>query len=246
MNFETIRFTSDAGVSRIQLDRPKRRNALNMAMIRELAACVKSIASDPEANVVLLAGDDVAFCAGQDLKEPEAPEFIPELNALLLQIEACPKPVIAVIGGWCLAGGLELALACDLRVASEDAKIGDYHSRINSLGGAGALARLPRLIGVAATKALYFTGDVLSGRQAHAIGLVNEVHAAHEHAAAVMELACRIAEKNPVLLAKAKETLRFSMELPLQAAIDLSIVNQRRLIEDLGVDFVASYSGKSS
>lgn len=246
MEFEAIRFTAEAGIGHIQLDRPRRRNALNMTMIRELKACLEAIAADPEVRVVLLEGDDVAFCAGQDLKEPEAPEFIPELNALLFQIEACPKPTIAVIGGWCLAGGLELAISCDLRVASEEAKIGDYHSRINSLGGAGALARLPRLIGVSATKALYFTGDVLSGQQACSIGLVNEVHPVADYRNAARALAGRIAEKHPRVISKAKEVLAASAGLPLDEAIALTLVNQREVIKDLDLDFVGSYSGRSA
>lgn len=246
MKFETIRFAAKSGIGRIRLDRPERRNALNMTMVRELQAAVEAVAADPELRVVLIEGDGAAFCAGQDLKEPEAPEFVPELNRLLFRIEALAKPSIAAIGGWCLAGGLELAIACDLRVASEEARIGDYHSRINSLGGAGALARLPRLIGVSATKALFFTGDVLSGRQALSIGLVNEVHPAADYRSAARSLAARIADKHPTVIARAKEGLAASAGLPLDRAVEMTRAMQRQIVEELRVDFVGDYAGRRS
>jgi len=244
MAYETLVYEVRATAARIQLNRPRRRNALNGAMIDELRACIDAIADDDEIRAAILIGDDVAFCAGQDLKEPEPTDFVARLNALLFAMEDCPKPLIAAIGGWCIAGGLELALACDLRVASQGAKIGDWHARINSLGGAGAIVRIPRLIGLAAAKELIFTGEVLDGEAARAIGLVNQAHPAESYEDAAFALAEKIAQNNPLTIRRAKETLKYASELPLRTAVELSIVNQNRLISDLSVDFVADYADR--
>jgi enoyl-CoA hydratase/carnithine racemase len=242
---QTLLFETRQSVARIQLDRPRRRNALNNDMIDELSTCIDMITRDEDIRAAVLLGDDVAFCAGQDLKEPEPDDFIPKLNRLLYQIEDCPKPIIAAIGGWCIAGGLELALACDLRVASKDAKIGDWHAKIKSLGGAGAIVRLPRLIGLAAAKELIFTGDAIDGEKAWLIGLVNQYHSAERYEAAAFELADKIAQIDPLTIQRAKETLKYVPEMPVRSAIDLSLLNQSRLVADLSVDFVADYSTKS-
>lgn len=245
MQYETLLYEIRSATARIQLNRPRRRNAINMAMVEELHACVAAVAGDNGIRAVVLVGDDVAFCAGQDLKEPEPGEFIPRLNALLFAIEDCPKPVIAAIGGWCIAGGLELALACDLRVASRNVRIGDWHARINSLGGAGAVVRLPRLIGMAAAKQLIFTGDAVDGEKAQSIGLVNEVHAPDAYEAAAFALADRIAGNNPFTVSRAKQALRDTAGLPLRAAVELSVARQASLISDLAVDLVADYQSKA-
>src|SRR6185437_15911477 len=109
---------------------------------------------------LVITGDAHAFSAGQDLKEPEPPGFAEEINAVFGVLEVFPKPTVAAISGWCIAGGLELALCCDMRVAAEDARIGDWHARINSIGGAGATVRLVRLVGLARAKELVFSGAV--------------------------------------------------------------------------------------
>jgi enoyl-CoA hydratase/carnithine racemase len=241
---ETLLFEKRQATARIQLSRPRRRNALNNATIDELDACLAAVAADDEIRAIVLIGDEVAFCAGQDLKEPEPADFIRKLNSLLFEMEAFPKPIIAAIGGWCIAGGLELALSCDLRIASTDAKIGDWHAKIKSLGGAGAIVRLPRLIGLAAAKELIFTGDVVSAERALSVGLVNQVHSPDQYEKAAFDLADKIALIEPQTIRMAKETLQYVPELPYRSAIELSLVNQRRLIADLSLNFVTDYSDK--
>ena len=131
--------------------------------------------SNDEVRAVVITGNEQAFSAGQDLKEEEPPSYLDTINAVFGRLEALPKPTIAAINGWCIAGGLELALCCDLRVCGEAAKIGDWHARINSIGGAGATVRLVRTIGLTRAKELVFSARVVDAREAVELGLVQQI-----------------------------------------------------------------------
>src|SRR5690606_37088522 len=139
----------------ITLNRPKSRNAISIAMMQELSAALAQCADDPDARVVVITGGPSCFSAGRDLKEaakqtPDQAEIARSAwTSLAEAIEKHPLPVIAAIEGWCLTGGLELALLCDLRVAGSDASFGITSARLGSIAGFGGTQRLPRLIGQA-------------------------------------------------------------------------------------------------
>jgi enoyl-CoA hydratase/carnithine racemase len=126
----------------VRLNRPARRNALNLRLLEELGTVLQQAEASERVRALVVAGNAQAFSAGQDLKEEEPPNYVAAINAVFGRLESLPMPTIAAIDGWCIAGGLELALCCDLRVCAETAKIGDWHARINSIGGAGATVRL--------------------------------------------------------------------------------------------------------
>jgi enoyl-CoA hydratase len=239
--FENILVSRDGHATTIKLDRPRRRNALSLALVREMSTALDEIERDDDCRVLMFLGDDVAFCAGQDLKEPHSDAFIPELNVVFDRIESFAKPTIAVIGGWCIAGGLELAMVCDLRVGSEEAKLGDWHAKINSLGGGGAVARLPRLIGMARAKELILTGEAVDGRTAHAYGLLNFVHPASEYVGAARALAERVARIDPRTAQRAKAVMHKLAEMPLAEAVAESLVEQNRFLAEMAVDLQGDF-----
>ena len=163
-------------VARIGLNRPDVRNAINKQVVDELLALLDALASDPSVAVVVLAGEGKLFASGADISELRArrsPDALRAFNARLFQaVEDFPRPTIAAIHGFALGGGLELALACDLRVAARSAKLGLPEVGLGIYPAAGGTWRLPRLIGLGKAKELVFTGRILDGQQAHELGLV--------------------------------------------------------------------------
>jgi enoyl-CoA hydratase/carnithine racemase len=224
----------DGRIATIRINRPRRRNALSPSLVRELRDVLDRLAGDDSVGALVITGDDVAFSSGADLKEPEPPRYADEINECFNRLERFPKPTVAAISGWCIAGGLELALACDLRVASTDSKIGDWHVKINSIGGAGATVRLVRLIGLPRAKELVYTGAAVDGEEARRIGLVNRIAPPEEYLAAARALAEEIAAQNPVTLEHAKRSLNAAVDLDLNAAIDHSLELQETVRRRLG------------
>src|SRR5262249_48118571 len=158
------------------LNRPKALNAINARLAQELEEVVDVVADDDAIRAVILTGGNKVFCVGADIKESVTREttLLRQINVrrnyrFYQKLEDMGKPVIAAIAGHCLGGGLEIAIACDLRVAAENASIGDAHSRIGVIGGAGATVRLPRLIGVAKAKEMILFGDPISASEAYRI-----------------------------------------------------------------------------
>jgi enoyl-CoA hydratase/carnithine racemase len=224
------------GIRVLRIARPRRRNALSPALITALRAEVERLEDEPDVRAVVITGDDAAFSSGADLKEAEPRLYTEEINAAFNRLEALPKPTIAAIGGWCIAGGLELAMACDLRIAARDAQIGDWHVKINSIGGAGATVRLVRLIGLPAAKDLVFTGRAVDGDEALRLGLVNRVCEPERRLETALALAREIAAHNPVTVANAKGSLNAAVDLDLHGALDHSLALQRDVRRRLGED----------
>jgi enoyl-CoA hydratase len=172
------------GVAVVTLNRPEAMNALSRALIAEYETAFDRLARDPSCDVIILTGAGRAFCAGLDLKElgGEAGDAGgPEpARGLVEPILACAQPVIAAINGPAVTGGFELALACDILIASTAARFADTHARVGILPGAGLSQRLPRLIGISRAKELSLTGNYLSAETALAWGLVNRVVAPEE------------------------------------------------------------------
>jgi enoyl-CoA hydratase len=213
---------------RLTLNRPAKLNALTHELVEALDHAIADAAADPDVRVIVIAGAGRAFSAGYDLSE-EAVERIESPVAwrgvlardvaVTMRIWDCPKPVIAQVHGYCVAGGLELAMACDLVVASEDAQFGEPEIRY---GSAPVTLLMPFLVGQKKTRELLFTGDLVDAREAQRIGLVNRVVPHDELAAEVDRLADRLARTPPEVMAPTKRMLNRAME----AGIDLgAIVN---------------------
>jgi enoyl-CoA hydratase len=201
---------------RLTLNRPAKLNAISRELREALTEAIEEATNDDAVRVIALAGAGRAFCAGYDLSEGQ-PTSAWEWRAVLgddvaatLAVWRCPKPVIAQVHGYALAGGLELAMACDLIVASEDAQIGEPEIRF---GSAPVTLLMPFLIGQKKTRELLMTGDLIDAREAERIGLINRVVPAAQLEAEVDALADRLARVPPDVMAPTKLMLNRAMEV---------------------------------
>jgi len=211
------------------LNRPRELNALSLPMMERLAGILDETEADPAVRCLVITGAGRAFCAGADLKfvhdmpaeqrDAATMAFLRQASALMSRIEAFPKPVVAAVNGVATAGGLELVLCCDLVIAAESARLGDGHANYGLLPGAGASARLPRRVGLARAKHLFFTGDLLPAAELVAAGLVNSVEPDAELGAAVQRLAEKVAAKSPVGLRRMKELANAATEATQEEAL---------------------------
>lgn len=200
---------------RLTLNRPAKLNAITADLREALTAAVAEAADDDRVRVIAIAGAGRAFCAGYDLSEAFLPTAWSWREALAKDVEAtlaiwaCPKPVIAQVHGYVLAGGLELAMACDLIVAADDAQLGEPEIRF---GSAPVTLLMPFLIGQKTTRELLMTGDLIDAHEAHRIGLVNRVVARDRLDAEVEALADRLARVPPDVMAPTKIMLNRAMD----------------------------------
>jgi len=180
------------GIATLTLNRPEKLNAFNRELRAIFCRTMQQLRTDSEAGAVIISGAGRAFCAGMDLKELGGP-LREEGNATFISvIEDMDVPVIAAVNGFAITGGFELALACDLIVASEDAQFADTHARVGVMPGGGISARLPRAIGIRKAKELSLTGNYLTARDAERLGLVNRVVPKDQVLKAARELAGQI------------------------------------------------------
>lgn len=207
----------------VRLNRPRQRNALNRQSLIELGAVIDSALNDDAIRAVVLTGSEQAFSAGQDLKEPESSDYIELINATFDRLETLPKPTVAAIDGWCIAGGLELALCCDIRVCADSVKIGDWHAKINSIGGAGATVRLVRTIGLPRAKELVFSGAALDAKTARDIGLVSHVYESGALVGSAIAFAKLLCVGSAITVSCAKKSMNAAADLPLDQAMALSL-----------------------
>lgn len=190
-------------IATVTLHRPEARNAINKQMIEELAQVLDALAHDGSTRAIVFTGaGEKAFAAGADIAELKARDHKDALrrinSALFRRIEEHPLPSIAAIRGFALGGGCELAMACDLRVAGEGARFGQPEVGLGIIAGAGAVQRLPRLVGLGRAKELLLTGRIIDAREAERIGLVNHVVADDKVLETALELAERIAAQAPL------------------------------------------------
>ena len=228
MSYEMIRLEQGDGVAAITLNRPDILNAMNNPMRRELLDVFTRLRTDEDVRAILIAGaGDRAFCAGADIKEfldPPVPTRFREDRKRLnfhREMDRCPQPIIAAIRGYALGGGLELALACDIRLAAEDAQLGLTEVNLAIIPGSGGTQRLPRLVGRGKALEMILTGARIPAAEALRIGLVERVVPAAELLSAAHELARTIAAKAPIALRYAKEAVVGGLELPLADGIRL-------------------------
>jgi enoyl-CoA hydratase/carnithine racemase len=210
----------------LTLNRPEAANAFNRAMLAAFGDAVAGLAGDAEARaVVITAAGEKVFCAGADLKERAAMDLdgvraaVGSIRAGLDALARLPMPTIAAMNGAALGGGLELALACDLRVASPGTSLGLTETTLAIIPGGGGTQRLPRLVGAGNAKDLILTGRRIDADEALRIGLVNEI--ADDPRARAMQMAARIAENGPIAVRAAKEAIDAGLPLPMDEALAL-------------------------
>jgi enoyl-CoA hydratase/carnithine racemase len=216
------------GVATLTLDRPEAMNSLHPPMIDEIRAIVDRVARDDDVRVLVIAGSERVFSAGADLKHVQDTlqeprrffEFNRHINALMFELEEAPLPTVAMVRGYALAGGLELILACDLAIASEDACIGDQHANYGLIPGAGGTQRLPRRVGIQRGKELLFTGRRLTGTEAAAIGLVLRAVPSARLQEEVDALTAELASKSKRGMGFTKRAVDRGAGLPMRQAMD--------------------------
>lgn len=209
MDYTTILIEKKEQVAVITLNRPEKKNALNRQMSRELIDVFGKVETDEDVKAVVLTGGPDCFCAGADLSEVQASESgePPVEPGMGEKIRYLTKPTIAAIGGYCVAGGLEIAMRCDIRIASEEVKMGDGHIKMGLLGLGGGVVALPRLVGEGMAKELIFTGDFINAGEAYRIGLVNHVYPRDEFINEAIDLAKKIAKNPPTALKFTKRAI---------------------------------------
>ena len=230
-SYETLLLERRGRVAIITINRPEKRNALNIKTREEGAAVLEELRSDDSVGVVVITGaGDKAFIAGADIAEFAGRTAISQRavmvgRSLFTAIDTFPKPIIAMINGYCLGGGCEVALACDIRIASENASFGQPEINLGIIPGGGGTQRLTRLVGEGKAMEMILTGEIIDARTAFAIGLVNHVVPLDQLEAKTMEIANRIAEKGPVAVSLAKEAVkiasRSNLDEGLRREVDL-------------------------
>ena len=230
-SYESLLVERRDRVALIIINRPEKRNALNIQTRQEGAAVLEELREDEEVRVVVFTGaGDKAFIAGADIAEFAGRTAITQRDvmtarSLFTAIDTFPKPVIAMVNGYCLGGGCELALACDLRIASETASFGQPEINLGIIPGGGGTQRLTRLVGEGKAMEMILTGDIIDAKTAFTLGLLNMVVPAADLEAKTMEMANRIAEKSPVALRMAKEAVktasRANLDEGLRREVDL-------------------------
>jgi enoyl-CoA hydratase len=221
----------DRGVATLTLNRPAQLNALDWTTVQALLAAFRELDADPAVRVTLITGRGRAFSAGGDLgayrslyrRPDDFRRFLDDFHALLELLERSATIVVAVVNGVCMAGGLELMLACDLAVAAHEARIGDAHLNFGQLPGAGGSQRLPRAIGAQRAKDLLFTGRSIDASEAERIGLVARAFPAAALMPAARRLAEEILAKSPAGLARAKRLVREGLGMDLARALRFEI-----------------------
>ncbi|MDR5684287.1 MAG: enoyl-CoA hydratase-related protein [Armatimonadota bacterium] len=229
MTFENILTSVTDGVATIQINRPKVLNALNRQTMDEIVAALQAFDADEAVRVVILTGDERAFAAGADINEFAGATPVQMLHEYRFEqwerIRRFPKPIVAAVSGFCLGGGNELAMLCDIIVASETARFGQPEINLGIMPGAGGTQRLPRAVGKHRAMELILTGRHLTAREAYDWGLVNRVVPPEMLLDEARALAREIAAKAPVAVRLAKEAVLKSLDTPLEVGLD----HERRL-----------------
>jgi enoyl-CoA hydratase/carnithine racemase len=226
MSAEVLLSREENGIVTLTLNRPEVMNSLNFELLHRLRDRIEQVRLRRDVRVILVAGaGEKAFCSGADLKEraglspDQVKEFIFTIRNLFTAIEHLNKPVIAAVNGVALGGGTELALACDIRVASTAATLGLTETRLAIIPGAGGTQRLPRLVGRGKAKELIFTGRRVDAAEALQIGLVNQVCAPEALMAECRRMAEMICETGPIAIEQAKHAINHGLETDLATGL---------------------------
>lgn len=213
----------EPGIGIMQLNRPKAFNAVNVLLLEESYEIMEGFHNDPEVRVIIIKGNENAFAAGADLKAVssynafQARDFLDKVHKCLFMIEDNHKPTIAAVNGLALGGGLEMVLACDIRVIADNATLGLPEINLGIFPGAGGTQRFPRSSSICIAKEYIFTGDFFDAATAERIGLVNKVVPAAEVMDTAMKIAKKLCKKSPLALREAKNAVNMSMNLDIKA-----------------------------
>jgi enoyl-CoA hydratase len=224
-NYEYILVSQVSGVGRVHLNRPQALNALNQQMMAELVDGLKALQAESNINCILLHGSEKAFCAGADVKEMVEANAIEMytngFSALWDAVYAIEKPIVAAVSGHVLGGGCELAMICDIIVASETARFGQPEINIGGIPGAGGTQRLTRAVGKSLAMEIILAGRRITAQEALAAGLVSRVVPVEDYLTEAQELAADIATKSPLALRLGKEAILQSYENTLASGVRL-------------------------
>jgi len=226
MDEKVLLVEEENGVATLTLNRPEVMNSFNFALLYSLKEQIDTLRFKPDVRVIIITGSgQKAFCAGADLKErvtyseTQVKEFIYTIRNLFTSIESLNKPVIAAVNGVALGGGTELALACDIRIASMNSTMGLTETRLAIIPGAGGTQRLPRLIGRGKAKELIFTGRRVDATEALEIGLVNQICKQKTLFDRCLKIAAMICETGPIAIEQAKYAINNGIETDLHTGL---------------------------
>ncbi|MBR6972314.1 MAG: short-chain-enoyl-CoA hydratase [Bacteroidales bacterium] len=225
MEFKNLIIQREGNIRIVKINNPQSMNALNSEVLSELDQAFYEIGNDPQTNVVILTGEGRAFVAGADISQmstmnaAQGKDFGVQGSKVFRKIELLPKPVIAAINGFALGGGCELALACDIRIASAKAKIGQPEVGLGITPGFSGTQRLPRIVGEGRAKELIYTAKAITADEAFRIGLVNKVVEPEQLMDEAMALAKTIAKNAPIAVRFSKEAVNRGMQTDIDTAI---------------------------
>lgn len=229
MSFEHILTRSDGRVGIVQLNRPKALNALNQRLVTELTEALESYDANPDIGSMIITGHERAFAAGADIKEMANATPTDMLKDSFIdcwdRMQKISKPLIAAVSGFALGGGCEIAMACDMIVASETAQFGQPEINLGVIPGAGGTQRMTLAVGKALAMEIVMNGRFLSADEALKFGLVNRVVPVERYLEEAVKLAAEVAARAPVAIRMAKEAVNAAFEMPLQAGL----AHERRL-----------------
>ena len=225
MEYKKLIIQDNGAVRVIKINNPEALNALNTAILKELDAAFTEVAEDNGILAVVLTGEGRAFVAGADISEMKSKnaiegEIFGKLGASVFRkIELLPKPVIAAVNGFALGGGCELAMSCDIRLASAKAKFGQPEVGLGITPGFSGTQRMPRLIGMGKAKELIYTADIIDAAEAYRIGLVNHVYEPEALMEEAMKMAEKIASKAPIAAKNSKEAINRGIQTDMDSAV---------------------------
>ncbi len=229
MAYRYVLIDREDNIAILTINRPDKYNALNDDVVADVSAALDELAADDEVRAIVMTGaGDKAFVSGADIgmlldlqASHEGVANSRRGQAVTLKIESLPKPVIAALNGYTLGGGLEFAMACDIRIAADTARLGQPEMNLGLSPGYGGTQRLPRIVGKGLAKLLIFTGDMIDAEEALRIGLVEKVVPLAELMDEAKALAKNLATKSSLTLAVAKETINLGMEVDLQRGLSI-------------------------
>jgi len=227
MDYKNIVIEKKENIGILKLDNPKTLNALNIETLNDLDQGIEALGKDPEIYVIIITGNGKAFVAGADISEmvkmnaEEGRQFADFGSKVFRKIELLEKPVIAAVNGYALGGGCELAMACDLRIASNKAKFGQPEVSLGITPGFAGSQRLPRLVGLGKAKELIFTGNVIGAEDAEKIGLVNKVVDLENLMNESLEMAKKIVKNGQMAVGYSKTAINRGYDLDFESANEI-------------------------
>lgn len=223
MEYQSIQVEKHDKVGLIRLNRPEVLNVLNQALMKELLSALQELDHTAEIGCIVITGSERAFAVGADVGEMALANPTDMMTRGYIElwdrIAEIKKPVIAAVSGWCLGGGCELALACDMIVASETAKFGQPEITLGIMTGAGASQRLVKTLGKALTMEMVLNNRTLSAQEALQFGLINRVIPIDTYLGEAMEMAGEIADRAPIAVRSSKQAVNMALEMPLSQGI---------------------------